>query len=495
MVTDRERAAATGGSATSQADWLPERQWVPNRAVAWAIRALIFLFPLAASWTAVAVLSRTITKPTDAAMVSAWLFMLIGAAFGAAILADNVIRRLAPVPLLYRLTLVFPDTAPSKFKIALRTMTGRDLEKAANSGTAPKRLMTPQQAAENLLVLVARLSAHDRVTRGHSERVRAYSMLLGKEIGLGPSDLAKLQWAALIHDVGKLEVPAEILNKPDAPDPHEWAQIRRHPAAASEYVAILRLWLGEWVDAATQHHERYDGGGYPEGLAGKDISLAGRLVAITDAFDTMTAARSYRPALPMEQARAELLANAGTQFDPDLVKAFLRVSIKQRRGLHGPLAFFAHFPGLLQTPLAVAASGANTVIAGVVATIAATGLAFQPAEPPDFRLAELDVENLAFAQTESERLPVARPDVVTVPVGGSVTIPVLANDAFPSSQLVAWTLAVSDPPEHGKAAIVGGDIRYDAPADTTGRFSLQYQICDASGSCAGTEVYVTVTDG
>ncbi len=494
MVTDRERVAATGGSATSQADWLPERQWVPNRAVAWTIRALIFVFPLVASWTAVAVLSRTISKPPDQVMLSAWLFLLIGAAFGAAILADHVIRRLAPVPLLYRLTLVFPDTAPSKFKIALRTMTGRDLEKAANSGTAHQRLMTPQQAAENLLVLVAKLSAHDRVTRGHSERVRAYSLLLGKEIGLGPADLAKLQWAALIHDIGKLEVPAEILNKPDAPDPHEWAQIRRHPAAASEYVAILRLWLGDWVDAATQHHERYDGKGYPQGLAGKDISLAGRLVAITDAFDTMTAARSYRPALPMEQARAELLANAGTQFDPDLVKAFMRVSIRQPRGLHGPLAFFAHFPGMLHAPLAVAASGANTVIAGVVATIAATGLAFQPSEPPDFRLAELDVDNLAYTDRDQDRHPVAMPDIATVSRGASVTIPVLTNDVFPQTPLMAWTLAVASPPEQGSASLHGGDIRYDAP-DVTGTFTFRYQICDGAGSCAGTEVYVTVTDG
>ena len=126
--------------------------------------------------------------------------------------------------------------------------------------------------------------------------------MLGEQMGLSRGDLDRLNWAALLHDIGKLEVPEKLLNKPGRPTPDEWDVLRTHPGAAAAYVEPLRGWLGDWVDAATQHHERYDGTGYPEGLSGKHISLAGRIVSIADAYDVMTAARSYKKPLPAAQA-------------------------------------------------------------------------------------------------------------------------------------------------------------------------------------------------
>ncbi len=192
------------------------------------------------------------------------------------------------------------------------------------------------------------------MTRGHAEHVRAYAHLIGQEIGLDEDDLAKLGWAALVHDVGKLEVPAALLNKAGRPTAEEWDVIRLHPAAAARHIEGLRPWLGGWVDAATQHHERLDGDGYPAGLRGPEISLGGRVVAIADAYDVMTSARSYKKPLPVAAARAELAHNAGTQFDPALVRAFLSVSLGRMRVVLGPLGWLTQLPQLLQAPVAVA---------------------------------------------------------------------------------------------------------------------------------------------
>src|SRR5262249_45835417 len=122
--------------------------------------------------------------------------------------------------------------------------------------------------------------------------------------------------------------------------------------------------------AATEHHERYDGDGYPNGLAGDEISLAGRIVAVADAFDVMTAARSYKKPYPAEQARTELAKNAGTQFDPKIVRAFLAISLGKLRLVMGPVAWLTGLPFLLSAGSAV--SSAGTVM--TAAAVAASGL-------------------------------------------------------------------------------------------------------------------------
>jgi len=178
-----------------------------------------------------------------------------------------------------------------------------------------------------LLRLVARLDSHDPLLAGHGERVSAYSNLLGRAIGLSESDLEQLRWSALIHDAGKLDVPSVILRSPNPPSEHEWASIRTHPENGRLIVEELQPWLGEWLLAVSQHHERVDGTGYPSHLEGSDISLAGRIVAIADAFDVITSWRSYKKQARPEEGRAELARHAGDQFDPELVRAFLSVSL------------------------------------------------------------------------------------------------------------------------------------------------------------------------
>ena len=179
--------------------------------------------------------------------------------------------------------------------------------------------------------------------------------------------------------------PASILNKTEKLTPDEWKIIRGHPAASDRFLGPVRAWLGDWARAASEHHERYDGDGYPNGLRGEEISLAGRIVAVADAFDVMTAARSYKKPYPAAQARVELANNAGTQFDPRVVRAFLAISLSRLRLVMGPLAWLSGLSGLISVG-SVASGAAATVTATAVAASAfaapaAATVRHRPAQP------------------------------------------------------------------------------------------------------------------
>ena len=213
---------------------------------------------------------------------------------------------------------------------------------------------------------MAALHAHDRLTRGHSERVRALTVMVGREMNLEPAELDRLEWAGLLHDIGKLRVPSEILNKPGAPDQDEWSVLRRHPGDGGVIMAPLADWLGEWVHGVDGHHEYHDGNGYPLGLAGDEIALSGRIVAVTDALETMTAVRSYKKPMPVAEARAELIACSGRQFDPEVVRATLAVSLPRLFFVLGPVA------AILQVPLAAPIARTAVEVQGLAAaTVAA----------------------------------------------------------------------------------------------------------------------------
>ena len=169
--------------------------------------------------------------------------------------------------------------------------------------------------------LFEQLRAHDPASARHSERVVSYAVALGAEIGGIP--LRQLWTAALLHDVGKVAVPVAVLNKPARLSSAERALVERHPTAGER--ALARITADPVILAgARSHHEQWDGCGYPDGLAGAEIPLVARVLAVADTVDAMGAARPYRPGLPWDTIEAEVLRCSGTQFDPDVVSAFLR---------------------------------------------------------------------------------------------------------------------------------------------------------------------------
>ncbi len=399
--------SATGGSAASQAsDRTTESSWTANVWLAWTVRIVSICLPFVTGYAAGTVLSSTVPRPAGWAMtIGWWAVVLLGSALGV-FAGRRVAERLTPLVALYRMSLVFPDEAPSRYRVALKRSKARELERRLEEGRSLGD--TPADAAANVLVLLHRLNDHDRRTRGHSERVRAYSDMIAEEIGMPEADRQKLHWAALIHDVGKLDVSGEILRKEGRPTDAEWEELRGHPAASARYLAPLYPWLGSWLSAATQHHERYDGGGYPRGIAGRDISLPGRIVAVADAYDTMTSARSYKKAWTAEQARAELVACAGTQFDPEIVRAFLTVSVKRTKKVAGGLTWLTQLPQLAE--VVSTASSATGQVAVRVGTVAATSAVAAPVAvavtPPSILVEEPEqLALVAESTTTTTQLP------------------------------------------------------------------------------------------
>ncbi len=173
------------------------------------------------------------------------------------------------------------------------------------------------------------LEESDRYTRGHSERVSRYAELLGRRLTLGGLDLEKLRWAALMHDIGKIGIRSEKLNKPGKLSPEEVAMFRTHPAKGKRILEPIPF-MEDLIPGAFCHHESWDGCGYPQGLMGENIPLIGRIVAIADTYDAMTSDRSYRKAMPHDIAVGEIERCAGSQFDERLVEVFI-VSIEEHR--------------------------------------------------------------------------------------------------------------------------------------------------------------------
>jgi putative nucleotidyltransferase with HDIG domain len=168
--------------------------------------------------------------------------------------------------------------------------------------------------------LVRAIDMRDAYTGSHSEAVGELARLVGARLGMTRKDLWLLAQAARLHDIGKVSVPDAILNKPGPLDGDEWAVVRRHAEFGAEIVARVRG-LEPVSPFVRAHHERWDGSGYPDGLAGADIPLASRIISACDAFHAMTTDRPYRAALRLDRALDELEACAETQFDPGVVAA------------------------------------------------------------------------------------------------------------------------------------------------------------------------------
>ena len=178
-----------------------------------------------------------------------------------------------------------------------------------------------------LQALSTALDSRDSDTDGHSHRVVVYTEAIGRRLGLPEWEISNLLNGALLHDVGKIGVPDAILRKPGRLTEDEWTIMRTHPDLGYRMLEHIGF-LKDALPVVRHHHERYDGSGYPDGLSGEQVPLGARIFAVADTFDAMTSDRPYRRACSVELARAEIARCAGTQFDPQVVDAFLGLSIE-----------------------------------------------------------------------------------------------------------------------------------------------------------------------
>lgn len=433
--------AAAGGDRHGPA----EARWDDRPALATALRVLSFVLPLVASLTVAWLLAGALPTPHTTGGRALWWLMVASASIVSLVAVDHVARRVLPLAALLQLSMVFPDQAPSRLGVALRSgSTKRLQERAVHDLQEGKQ--EPAVAARTIITLAASLNAHDRGTRGHSERVRAYADLIAEELGLAAAERDRLRWAALLHDLGKLSVPSATLNAHDALTENDWVTLRRHPLEGARLAAPLRGWLGTWATAIEQHHERFDGTGYPYGLSGDQLSLAARIVAVADSYDAMTSVRSYSAGITPAAARQELARKAGTDFDPAVVRAFLNVSLGRLRWVMGPLAFMSVLPfapGLGAVRGAVTNTG-RTVALGATSLIATVGVVAPLIDAPAPAPRVLS-EGLVRPAPRATRPPPPVDIPVPAPPAAAEAAPVAEPEAPPATDQVASAAATFAP--------------------------------------------------
>ncbi len=331
-VTRPDRRSDTAGEPQGE-------RWQGRPVVAGLLRLLVLALPVACAVVASLLFERAWHRPHATGGAVVWWAATVAVATGTATLVERLARRLLPLAALLRMTLLFPDLAPSRFKVARSAASPRRLQELAAADGDER-----STSAAQVLALLTQLSRHDRHTRGHSERVKVFSDLIAEQLGVEGLDRDKLRWGSLLHDIGKISVPAVILNKPGRPSAAEWAILQGHPEAGERLAGPLFDWLGEWAGGITEHHERYDGAGYPHGLSGDRLTLAGRIVAVADSYETMTAARAYKKPMAVAAARQELAECAGKQFDPTVVRAFLLVGLSKTSRALGLWSWLVHLP-------------------------------------------------------------------------------------------------------------------------------------------------------
>jgi len=361
--------------AHESARWGGTRHWDRRPVLAATLRAMVFVVPVLLAVATTIVLGRVLPRPTTWWEVVLWWTAVVAGTLVVLVAADHIFRRALPLAALYELSLVFPDRAPQRFQMWRRGGSVAQLRAELETLTRQGSTEGPE-AAQRVLTLVAALAVHDPRTRGHAERVRILTDMIGAEMHLPEHDRHLLRWAALLHDIGKLEVPADVLRKAGPPDDAEWEALRRHPEEGDRLLGAVREWLGPWAMTVAHHHERYDGKGYPLGLRGEEISMGGRIVALADAFEAMTARRTYSRPVSPGAAREELVLRAGSQFDPEVCRAFLNISVGRLWRVVGLAA------GVAQVPVAawlaqatgrispgVTVGGGTVAVAGTLAAV------------------------------------------------------------------------------------------------------------------------------
>jgi hypothetical protein len=186
-----------------------------------------------------------------------------------------------------------------------------------------------QEHLETVRALTSAIDASDPFTRGHSERVTGYAVAIARELGLSEQRVMMIEYASLIHDMGKIALQHDILLKPGKLTDEEWRVMKTHPQTGANIVSDLGFLRGA-REVVLHHHERFDGQGYPHGLTGEETPLEARIVKVADAFDAMMSDRPYRTSLGLESAITELEQGRGSEFDPRVVDAFVRL-VRQGR--------------------------------------------------------------------------------------------------------------------------------------------------------------------
>mgnify|MGYP002611156647 CR=1 FL=1 len=196
--------------------------------------------------------------------------------------------------------------------------------KAINEKLADTFKQLEQAYMESIQTVRYTVEAKDTYTRGHSDRVSEYSVLIGKKLGLSDEDINRLKIGGLFHDVGKIGVPDNILQKNGKLSDDEYSEIKNHPTIGAHILSTASIFK-DILPIVKYHHERYDGRGYPEMLKGEEIPYLARIAAVADTFDAMTSRRSYRGPIDIEHVKDEIKRCEGTQFDPQVAEAFLEI--------------------------------------------------------------------------------------------------------------------------------------------------------------------------
>ncbi len=466
------------------------RRWKSHPRLAAILRVLVFVAPI--TFSLVLTWAGAKWLPPARLGISRWAWII-----GAFIIANCVLmatakltRRLTPLVALLKLSLVFPDNAPPRAKAMLRRSNSRKLLRDMEEARARGEQTGETQHGVLLVHLLRELNNHDRLTRGHSERVRAYSEMIGEELDLPEEDMQKLRWASLLHDVGKLDVPAEILNKDGRPDEDEWKILQTHPTAGGVRLEELRPWLGDWVHAADQHHLRWDGAGYPSSLSGTDISLPGRLVAVADAYDVMTSTRSYKAPLSYEIARHELTACAGSQFDPAMVRAFLNVGLGRIRAVVGPVSWAANALGSLQVPAPVVTAVGTTVAAAASVAIGTFGGLPTVESPPRALgvVAPVEAQDVSVDAVEDEPI-----EIVLRARGGNGELSFSVGKPEHGTMVLGAVQTVQDDPsESADPATLS--VTYVPPENFSGSDSFEFEACDSERRCDNGSGTITIAE-
>jgi hypothetical protein len=413
--------------------------WQRRRLASLVVRAVAYGAPVLAAAVASIAVSAPLPVPEGTVLLAARTIGVVLASSGVYVLADRFARRLLPLASLLRMSLLFPDRAPSRRSLARLACSRRKMaelvENARTNGLDPEL----DRAATQVVMLASAIAQHDRRGRGHAERVRVYADLLGGALGLTEVQRQKLQWVALLHDVGKIAVPVEILDKRGPLSAAERDVMDTHARVGATIVAPLRPFLGSWLDAVEAHHERWDGRGYPNGLARTEIPPAAAIVAVCDAFDAMTSSSPHGRPRSLAAARAELERHAGTQFAPDVVRHFLGLSLGRLRLAMGPIAALSHVPllgAIGQAPATVTAgmstaAGSAMSFAGSITTVAVMSTAMVTAgamaspEPPPST-----ADTVRVLAVEARR--VAEPGT-PVPMMALPTLPPATPDRTPTT--------------------------------------------------------------